>query len=336
MLLLLLAATAVLLFTPAADAHAPLSAGDNESLSTATSISDPTKSWAVYAELHTEGEAQYYRLEASRGDVIPLQLFRSPGEEDTGFVPSLVVMGPGVQDSGKVPAFVERPAGAGAAVVPGSPARDLTYEPFAPGATRQIARTTLEASKDGAYYVAVYGNDRGGRYGLAIGSRESFTVSEWLTVPLFFAGVYTWEGRPLWLVYLPAALIVAAGVVLLLLWRRPAERRLQLRGWIASLAGLLFIASGATVAVQMVVALSRAGPDPALAVTVFLAALPIALGAVTLWLASRRTAGWTTGARLALAALGAAGLVLWAGWIAGPALALVAALLPPWRQSAHS
>ena len=244
-------------------------------------------------------------------------------------------MGPAVQDTGTAPAFVERPPDVGAAVVPGAPARDLAYEPFAPSAMREVARSTLRASKDGTYYLAVYGNDRGGRYGLAIGSRESFTPSEWLTVPLFFAGVYAWEGRPLWLVYLPAALVVAAGVVVLLWWR-PAERRLHLRGWIASLAGLLFIASGVTVAVQLVVALRWSGPDPALAVTVFLAALPIALGAITLRLASRRTAEWTAGARLALAALGVAGLVLWAGWIGGPGLALVAALLPPWRQSGPS
>jgi hypothetical protein len=330
----LVTVAAGLLVAPAAGAHAPLGVGDNESLATATAISDPTKSWAVYARLHEGGEAQYYRLEAKRGETIPLQLFRSPAEDGTGFVPSLVVMGPGMQDGGTVPPFIERPAGAGAAAVPGAPSRDVTYEPFSPSAMREVARTTLTASQDGTYYVAVYGNARGGRYGLAVGSRESFTLSEWLTVPLFFATVYAWEGRPLWLVYLPAALVVAAGVVLLR--RRRAGRHLDLAGWTASIAGLLFIASGVTVVVQTVVALSRSGLDPALAVTVFLAALPIALGAFTLWFASHRGARWTAGARFALAALGVAGLVLWAGWLCGPALALVAALLPPWRSSSSS
>lgn len=334
-LLLLPALAAGLLTAPVAHAHAPLGVGDNESITTATLISDPTKSWAVYADLHAGGEAQYYRLDARRGDVIPLQLFRSPAEDESGFVPSLVVMGPGVQDAGTVPAFVERPAGAGVAVVPGAPSRDVSYEPFSPSAMREVTRTTLTASEDGAYYVAVYGNDRGGHYGLAVGSRESFTASEWLTVPLFFATVYAWGGQPLWLVYLPAAVVMAAGLLLLLL-RRRAGRRLDLAGWTASLAGLLFIASGVTVAVQMVVALSRTGPDPALAVTVFLAALPIALGAFTLWFASHRSGDWNAGARLVVAVLGVAGLVLWAGWIGGPALAVVAALLPPWRPSVSS
>jgi len=43
-------------------AHTPLEPPfDNESLATAYGVPDPTKSWAIYAELHEGGEAQYYR-----------------------------------------------------------------------------------------------------------------------------------------------------------------------------------------------------------------------------------------------------------------------------------
>ena len=323
---------AALTLTPAALAHAPLAVGDNESLATATRVADPTKSWAVYAELHEGGEAQYYRFEAVRGDTIPLQLFTSPAEDSSGFVPTFAIMGPGVRDEGTAPTLLERPPGAGVRIVPGAPSPDVSYEPFSPSAMREIAGASLTVPQDGTYHVAVYGNDRGGRYGLAIGSRESFTPAEWLTVPLFFTTVYSWEGQPLWRVYLPAALVVAAGLVLLTLRRRRTGRRLSPTGWTASLAGLLFIGSGATVAVQMVLALARSGLDPGLVATVFLAALPVGLGIWLLVLAERRAGVWSPGARALLAVLGVAGLIVWGGWLAGPALAVVAAVLPPWRH----
>jgi hypothetical protein len=325
--LLVLVCVGLLLAAPPAGAHAPLGAGDNESLVTATEIPDPTKSWAIYAELHEGGEAQYYRFEATRGDVVAVQLLRSPAAADDGFVPSVAVMGPGIEGEGVAPAFLETPAGAGTRVVTGRAAGDVMYEPFSPGALREVATAGFTASRDGTYYLAVFGNDRGGRYGLAVGSRESFTLREWVTVPLFFAGIYAWEGQSLWLVYLPAALVVVGGLVLLgILARR--GRRLDLPGWAASVAGLLFIASGATVAVQLVVAQSLSGPDPLVVATLLLAALPVALGAVTIRLAFRNAGGWTRGSRLVVAALGVAGLFVWAGWIAGPALAVVSALLP--------
>jgi hypothetical protein len=331
--LLLGAVMAVVLATaPAAPAHAPLSAGSNESLATATQVDDPTKSWAVYADLHEGGEAQYYRFQAARGDSIPLQVLRSPAEDESGFVPGLAIMGPGVVDEGTPPAFLQRPAGAGVRVVPGDPSPDVSYEPFSPSAMREIAGSTLAVPQDGTYYVAVYGNDRGGRYGLAIGSRESFTPAEWLTVPLFFATIYSWEGQPLWRVYLPAGIVVVAGLVLLALRRRRSADGLGLAGWVASLAGLLFIASGTTVAVQMILALVRSGLDPGLVATVFLAGLPVALGAGLLVVAERRSGHWSLGARVLLAVLGLAGLLVWGGWMVGPALAVLAAVLPPWRH----
>jgi hypothetical protein len=312
---------------PAAAAHTPRAGGGNESLETATAITDPTKSWAVYADLHAGGEAQYYRLGAAAGDRITLQLFTSPADEEDGYVPSLVVMGPGIADAGSPPAFVERPSAAGARVVAGRLPTDVSYEPFSPSAMREVAEHTLTAPEDGAYYVAVYGNGRGGRYGLAIGSREAFTAVEWVTIPLLVAATYSWEGQPLWLAYLPAALVVVLGLVLLFL-RSGRGAHLGLPGWIAAVAGLLFLASAATMVAQMVVALVMAGPDGAAVVTVFLAALPAIVGVLTLRLALQGSGTWTTSARVFLAVLGGVALVVWAGWTVGPALAVLAALLP--------
>jgi hypothetical protein len=327
-LLLTAMLTTVLLLIPAeARAHSPLTAGGNESLGTAMVISDPTKSWVVYADLHASVEAQYYRLHAAAGDRITLTLFTSPAGAEDGFIPSLVVMGPGIVDSGAAPAFVERPTGSGIRTVTGHEPADVAYEPFSPSAMREVASHTLTAPEDGVYHVAVHGNARGGRYGLAIGSRESFTPVEWATIPLSIAVTYAWEGQPLWLVYLPAALVVALGLALLPRWS-DRRGRLGLPGWIAALAGLLFLASAVTMVVQMIIALVMAGPEGAVVVTLFLAALPAIVGVVTLHLALQGSGTWTTSTRVLLAVLGGAALLVWAGWLLGPALAVLAALLP--------
>jgi hypothetical protein len=49
---------------------------------------------------------------------------------------------------------------------------------------------------------------------------------------------------------------------------------------------------------------------------------------LVLWVAFRNAGRWTRGSRLVLVAIGVAGLFIWAGWIAGPIVAVLAALLP--------
>ena len=328
---IVLAIVSALALAPTAGAHAPLSAGSNESLATATQIPDPTKSWAIYAHLHEGGEAQYYRFRAIRGDAIPISLFTSPAKAEDGFVPSLVIMGPGIPDEGTAPGFLEKPPGAGVMVVPGTPAGHGSYEPFSPSAIRQMADQSLVAPQDGTYYLAVFGNDRGGRYSLAIGSRESFTPAEWVRLPLVFPTIYKWEGEPLWLVLAPGLVVVVLGLGLLLSRNRRGAR-LVLVGWTASVAGLLFVATGVTVLVQLVYAQTRSGFDGGAIVTLVLAALPVGIGWLTLRTAQRNSGRWTAASRGALAGLGLAAVVVWAGWLAGPGLAVVAAALPPWRR----
>ena len=327
LLILALAALTGLAWATPAAAHAPLRTGGNDSLATATVIPDPTKSWALYNRLAADDQAQYYRFQAAAGQTIRLHLFTSPAAKDDGFVPSVAILGPGVSGEDSPPGFVEEPPGAGALVLAGEPPAGATYEPFSPSATRDVAETDFEVPRDGTYVLVVYAEDRGGHYGLAVGSRESFTPMEWITSPLFFASIYAWERQPLWLVYLPAALVVAGGG-LLLLRRHRRGRRVDLPARVAATAGLLFVASGVTVVVQMVAALFWSSPTAAAAVTVVLAALPAALGTGVLVLALRRSGEWSLGSRLLLAALGVGGLALWAGWMVGPALAVVAAVLP--------
>ena len=98
------------------------------------------------------------------------------------------------------------------------------------------------------------------------------------------------------------------------------------------MAGLLFVATGVTVLVQLVYAQTRSAFDGGAIVTLVLAALQVGIGWLTLRTAQRNSGRWTAASRGALAGLGLAAVVVWAGWLAGPGLAVVAAALPPWRR----
>jgi len=316
-----------LAIVPTASAHAPIGAGSNESLATATLIPDPTKSWAVYADLHQGGEAQYYKFDAARGQRIHLTLYTSTSAEDASFAPGVILMGPGIPNRGSVPNYVEISPGAGVMAVNGARAPQATYEAFAPSSFVQLADISLNAPANGTYYVAVQDANRGGHYGVAIGDRESFTISEWLLNPVSLLSVYVWERQSLPVVLAPALAILVLGLALLIR-RHRGGLRLDIKGWMAAVAGLLFLGTGATVFCQMILSISRSLADASLIVTLIFAILPIVLGLLTIRLAVRSSGYWTVRSRLYLVVLGVGALVIWTGYLIGPVLAIGAAVVP--------
>ena len=317
---LVILAVALSLVARPASAHTPRGGGDNHTLGSATVVPDATKSWAIYAELPAARTAGYYTFTAARGQRIPIGLRVGPG--DPSFSPSLAVMGPGVPDVGTRPPFVEVPDGAGATVVVGVPGAAVELEPFSASVTRLSASISFVAPADGTFAIAVFDERSGGRYVLALGLAERFTPGDWVGFPFAFAEIYAWEGQSLAIAYTPAMLVVVIGGVLVA--RRRA--RLGIAGWLATIAGLSFVATGVTVAVQLIWATVHASLSGAALVTLLLAALPTAIGVATVRLA--RNERWTAGVRIRLALLGVAAAVFWAGWVAGPVLAIVAAVLP--------
>lgn len=325
----------VLLFLgllPQVFGHAPLMPGNNETLATATVVPDPTKSWVLYSELHEGGEAQYYRFDILQGQRIHVSLLKSTETEQMDFVPSFVLMGPQLVSQGTVPTYVEMPDGDGSIVVEGRQPSQATYEPFSPSAFYQVAELQMSAPASSTYYVAVYEPSRGGYYGVVIGDRESFTISEWILAPLSFISIYQWEGQPLSLIFAPAAITLAVGILILLWWRRTGETPRTAFQWTGALAGLLFLAYGFTVMYQMLYALGRTPAGPDVVITVIFALIPLILGMATIWIALRRTINVRT--RVGMAIIGLIALFAWAGFIVGPVLAVLASVLPKRARSA--
>jgi hypothetical protein len=313
-------------FVPQVFGHAPLMPGSNESLDTATVVSDPTKSWAVYAELHEGGEAQYYRFDIVQGQRIHVSLLKSTAPGDGDFVPGFVLMGPKLASQGTVPDYVEMPEAAGSMVVEGKNPTRATYEAFSPSAFYQLADLELDAPSSGTYYVAVYDDLRGGHYGLAIGDRESFTLSEWILTPLSVISIREWSGQSLPLAFAPAAAVLVLGIAILISRRRRTGSPRTLFQWTEAAAGLLFLASGFTVILQMLIALTLAPFGLDVIVTIVLALVPIIMGIFAIRFALRETVNTRT--RLSVAILGVLALFAWAGFVVGPILAIIASALP--------
>ncbi len=316
-----------LFLVPNAKAHSPIDSGNNDSLETATLVPEPTKSWAVYAELHEGGEAQYYKFEIQAGERIYIMLFKSTSTEMTEFMPGFVLMGPGLNASGEIPAFVEVAENVETVVVNGLMSSQASYEPFSPSAFYELAQLDIGAPVSGIYYVAVFEPDRGGNYGLAIGERESFTASEWLLMPLSLLSVYQWEGQNILAILAPLIATVIIGLSIMI-WRYRKGMTLDPPAWISSLAGLLFLGGGLTILAQMIFALTQAPLNASIGVTIIFITIPVTLGLWTIRTAMKRNGDWTTKARIYMLIIGIVALVMWSGYIIGPVLAMVSSIFP--------
>lgn len=320
----------VALVLPEALAHAPLGVGENDSLATATIIPDPAKSWAIYSELHEGGEAQYYQFSIAEGHRIYVSLFASPESMDKGFMPVLVLMGPKIENQGVVPPYVEVPPRYGVMVVEGRLPTSATYEAFSPSSFYELAEVDLSAPTSGTYYVTVYEQHQGGRYGLALGYIESFTLNEWIFVPMSLLSIYQWSGQSILFILAPAVIVLVIGLGLFACQRRKMSN--PLFSSIGTLAGLLFIGTGVTILSQMYIALTRAPLGSEIGITLLFASIPVLLGigVTKLVLKAEKKIGFQK--RVYLFCLGLLALFIWAGFVVGPFLVIVLSVVPNRNQ----
>ena len=317
---------------PSVSGHSPLISGDTGKLDEAMFIPDPTKSWAIYGELHEGGEAHYYRFEIKTGQGIYISLMKPTSPEYKGFMPGFVLMGPGLNNRGNIPDYIEKPALANAVVMPGVQPREATYEPFAPSSFYQLAELNIPAPESGAYYIAVFEPLQGGHYSLAIGQSEAFSLIEWILIPVSLISIYQWEGQSLIMILLPVVVIPA--LCLIFLWKRNWKAK-TLFEWTGIMAGFLFIGTGFSVIFQMVLALSRTSLAQEVAITVILAFFPILLGIVVIRIIMQNRERIDVRKRVYLAMLGIFALFVWAGFLVGPVLAMLASVMPA-RKKEHS
>jgi len=315
------------LFTPIVSAHSPVFPDNNTSLDSAYVVNDPTKSWALYTTLQP-GQVQYYRFDITQGESIYVQLYKNTEASNLGFVPSFVLMGPGLTSNGTVPANVAVPPGASSIVMQGQQPNEATYEGFGPGSFYDLGSVEVKTPATGTYYVAVYDAANGGAYGLAIGERETYTPTEYVFIPYSVFQVHLWEGQNPLVILAPLYLVVIVGLGILVM---RSDMHASLRSpftLLGTLAGLIFIGTGAYNLAQMLLAISRSSVESEAIITLIFVLVPIILGVLALRVALRRREATGVGPRVAIAILGLIALLAWTGLYAGPALALLASIMP--------
>jgi hypothetical protein len=318
LILLLLAGTGIV------SAHAPLGVGSNEDIANATPISNPDKSYVIYTELHESGEAQYYHFPLQKGENLYGSLM-VPGPDS--MVPNIVIIGPGIESTGNVPSFIEIPAGSGAMVIEGKPPGKPSYEPFTPQPIYEVARYNVTVPRDGDYYIAVYGPS-GGKYSLAPGFLEQFTPAEWLTIPWSVVSIHLWEGQSPWVIFAPMILVVIGGLVLIGIYRKQLGLYQDPVRWMILISGLLYLGGAAMTALQIIHAVQVTGYTNEVILTLMFIAGPIILGIFAIMEGIRQPRPDSLLKRgIKMVVIGLLGLLVWAGLIIGPVLALVSGVL---------
>lgn len=317
-------------FTPAL-AHVPIFGGEGKSPETTIPIENPAKSRVFYGQL-APGDFRYYSFEMKQGERIALGLIVPVEQGRQGFTPDLILMGPGLTNEGKIPEKAEVPEGYGVKVFPGELPESPVYEAFSPSAFYSLAKADLEAPKSGKYY-AVAGSAQGkGNYGIVIGYKEIFTLKEWVSVPLSQIKLYRWEGQSLFSIFAPLGITLTAGLMALFIKREVVAgfNPARISGF---LAGFFFLGTALSFAFQMLISLNKSSYSPEIFITIFLILASLGLGAIALILSlmDEEYGSRSVKKRLCFFFLGVAGLILWAGWFAGPLLTFEAAVLP-WKR----
>ena len=306
-------------------AHTPLNpSGEIHSLETAFEIPNPTKSWTLYRELHHEGEAEYYKLRLNVGERLRVSLYTKESEEN--FAPHLIIMGEGFELADSLPSFIEVPEGFGASLVEPSMPEKPEYEPFTPASYYYLIDVDETISKEGNYYLAIYDPNSGeGKYGIAIGYKEEFTLSEWLLIPFDVISIHEWEGQSLIVILMPLLLSLALGLILLA-WK--ALVKLEIFIVLGIVAGLFYVGSGVMLLMQMLFALYGTLFNALVLLTLILITLPLVLGYFLLRKTIRSEGSLSKRDRIVFLVLGLVGLFTWSGLLLGPSLAIVAGILP--------
>ncbi len=318
---------AFLVVTSTAAAHVPQFGEGGASLDAATIIADPATSWVYYGTI-TPGEARYYEFDLAAGDRLYVQLL-TPRE---GPFPAVAAMGPGVSAEGRLPTLVQAPVGMPVVVAQGA-ADEAEYEPFTPGAYWYPGTIDTRVTQAGTYYVAVFSEVYTGPYGIAVGYEETFTLASWVRLPADLLTIYAWDGG--WLSALwPGIAVLAVGGAFVAWCIHTRRRKPSPPSWLGMVAGIFCLTTSATVLYQMLRAAGRSGFDPAMGITAFFIIGPAVVGGLLLWLGWRTVRAPSLGTRIGMLILGLAGVVLLAGYFIGPVLAILAALVPPYRAAA--
>jgi hypothetical protein len=306
-------------------AHVPVISGDNNKIGSATVIDNPGKTYVFYGEFHENGEVAYYRMDLKPGDQLSVSLMNAGMNSP---VPDMAILSPNSSLPGEnIPRGVSIPEGYAEEIIPGVPPAGAEYEPFAPSAIFTVGRHSQMVTVPGAYYIVVFSPANDTAYSIATGYREEFSVSEWVMVPFSVIRTRVWEGQSIPDIFAPFFAIAVIGAIMVMRREKKKGTRPRLAFWLTTSAGLCYLGGASITFIQMIRALGITGFSPGAGITLILVVIPAVLGFIALRLA-RGPVPRSVQDRLFMAVIGGLGLAFWAGFVIGPVMAVIAALIP--------
>ncbi len=310
-----------LIISPIVIAHVPIGADENTSIETASVINEPTKSWAIYDEIHETSEAKYYKFYMEKNQRLKIQLYTP----DQGFIPNLILMEPNISNNEKIPDFIEKPETCGATIFYGTQSDKREYEPFTPTSYYYLLDVDMKVNSTGNYYIAVYNLKNTGNIGIAIGYVETFSAIEWIRIPIDTINIHIWEGQNLFLIFAPMILSIIIGISVLFF--KKLKKNFDLKKQIIYIAALIYIGSGLILLAQMIFAGAKSSFGTSIIITSIFVIIPIILGLILINISLKLEEQSKKIAMVELLIIGILGISFWSGIIIGPILSIISAFV---------
>jgi hypothetical protein len=174
----------ILFYFAPADAHKPIqSDGKNLSFENALIIPDHKISWVIYEELDAN-QNKFYSFEAKQGESFYASIVIPKLERLETYKPSLAIIGEGIQIQNIHKIDTDLPAG-GIVVYDydGIIPSEEFYEPFGQATYWERQEVEISIPEDGTYYIVVFDlQGLPGKYSLAVGTIEDFSMVDFFTV----------------------------------------------------------------------------------------------------------------------------------------------------------
>lgn len=164
-------------------AHKPIFEGSDTTLKNPQVVPNHKTSYAVYGEIEDKNDVDFVKFSAKSGEDFYIQITKPAIKSNEEFKPYIALIGKGLYEKDKVP--FEIPKDVGVIVFPPSPYQYF-YEKFTQTSYYQGQTIRGQIPADGDYYVAVYSADNGGKYTLAIGEEEKFSIRDIVSFPYIY------------------------------------------------------------------------------------------------------------------------------------------------------
>ena len=165
--------------------------------------------------------------------------------------------------------------------------------------------------------------------GVAIGFVETFSLTEWLMIPIDTINIHIWEGQNIALILAPLYLTIIIGFGIIL-WGNKNEKKPKSNIYrlVLMFAAFLFIGSGFIILMQMIIAILFSNANSSIIVTLIFVLIPVIFGYLLLKTSIKLNNKLNLNERLKIFLLGLFGLIFWCGIIIGPILVMIISFLP--------